>query len=203
MDKLNEKMEKSETVRTFWNEKWIKLKTPSPTKNCDYFISNYGKIKSVDKITSFEKQLKGSTIRGGYKQLNIRLAGAQCFSLYVHKFVAEHFVPKGNEEREFVIHLDENKSNNHWQNLKWMTRKELTEWQHSKGIFDPENKKRSSNTKMTETRVKMLKKWISEGKTKKKVLAKRFGISTMQLNRIERGENWGYVELDESGIENK
>lgn len=196
-------MKAPKTIRTFWNEKWIALKTPYPTKKSLYYISNYGRIKSVNRSTSDEALLKGSTLRGGYKQLNIRLSGNRRHSLYVHKFVAKHFIPKTNEEKEFVVHLDENKNNNHWQNLKWMTRAELTQWQIDHGIYKSENKKRASNTKMTESKVKLLKKWIQEGKTKKKILAKRFGISTMQLNRIERGENWGHVKLDPAGIKNE
>jgi len=196
-------MDQIKTIRTFWNEKWQNIETPGPTKNCDYFISNYGRIKSRHKVNENEQLLKGSTIRGGYKQLNIRLAGQKRFSLYVHKFVAKSFIPNEDEERHFVTHLDENKANNHWQNLKWMNRKELTEWQIEHGVYDAQNKKRGSNTKLTETRVKMVKQWIKNGKTKKKIIAKKFGISTMQLNRIERGENWKYVTLDEAGIKNE
>ena len=47
---------------------------------------------------------------------------------------------------------------------------------------------------MTETRVALLKKRLLEKKTKRKILARNFGISEMQVKRIERGENWGYVK---------
>jgi len=197
-------MKNIKTVQTFWNEKWAKIDTISPTNQFDYYISNYGKIKSVNKINSNERLLKGSKLpRGGYRVLNIRLKGNNQQSIYIHKFVGEHFVPKGDDKREFVVHLDEDKGNNHWQNLKWMTRGELTKWQIDHGIFNPENKKRGSNTKLTETRVKMIKKWLNDGKTKKKVIAKKFGITEVHLKRIEKGQYWGYVELDGEGIKNK
>ena len=189
-------------VKTFWNEKWVKVETPKPTKTSDYYISNYGKIKSVSKKDLEERLLKGSTLRGGYKALNIRLVGDKNVAIFVHKFVGEHFVPKGNEEREFVVHLDEDKNNNHWQNLKWVTRTELTQWQHDHGIFDSANKKLGSNAKLTETKVKLLKQRIKDGKTKKAVLARNFGITLVHLRRIESGQYWSHVTLDESGIKN-
>lgn len=196
-------MDQSKTVRTFWNEKWAKVNPPGQTKTYDYYISNYGKIKSVHKENEEERLLKGSkSPRGGYRTLNIRLAEKKSYTTYIHKFVGEHFVPKGDKAREFVVHLDENKGNNHWQNLKWMTRNELTKWQQDHGVFDAQNKKRSTNTKLTESKVKLLKKRVLAGKTKKQVIARDFGITMVHLNRIVKGEYWGYVKLDEKGIKN-
>jgi len=189
-------------VTTFWNEKWVKIETPNPTKTSDYYISNYGKIKSVNKKDLDERQLKGSTLRGGYKVLNIRLVGDKKVTIYIHKTVAKHFIPEDNEDREFVVHLDEDKSNNHWKNLKWVTRAELTKWQHDHGVFLSANKKPRSDAKLTETKVKLLKQRIKDGKTKKEVLARNFGITLVHLKRIERGQYWAHVELDESGIKN-
>ena len=33
-------------------------------------------------------------------------------------------------------------------------------------------------------------------KTRLKIIAKRFGVSEMQLHRIKTGENWGHVKYD-------
>lgn len=203
MNKTESTNQKGSIVKSFWNEKWNLVITPFPTKTCHYFISNYGRIKSLNKNTGNEMLLKGSTMRGGYKTLNIRLSGKRRFGVYIHKFVAEHFIPKSDEQKEFVIHLDQSKENNHWQNLKWMTQQELTQWHINLGIFNPQNKKRGNNTKLTETKVKLIKNRISTGKTKKRIIAKDFGISMMQLNRIERGENWGYVTINGNGIQNE
>lgn len=197
-------MNQSKTIKTFWNEKWVEVTPPSSTKTNNYYISNYGRIKSVNKVNLDEKLLKGSkSPRGGYRTLNIRLVGKKSCSVYIHKFVAEYFLRKEGQDKEFVVHLDEDKNNNHWQNLKWMSRSELTKWQIDHGVFDSQNKKRGSNTKMTETKVKILKQRIKEGKTKEKVLAKNFNISLAHLKRIQRGQYWGYVQLDESGIKNE
>lgn len=33
-------------------------------------------------------------------------------------------------------------------------------------------------------------------KTRLRLIAKEFGISEMQLNRIKRGENWGHIKVE-------
>ena len=44
---------------------------------------------------------------------------------YVHKLVAEVWLPKPIEGQTFVTHLDGNLKNNHVSNLKWLTKDEL------------------------------------------------------------------------------
>ncbi len=195
---INEK-----TVKSHWNERWAKVETPRATKSCYYYISDYGRIKSVQKETEKETLLKGSIITGGFRSLNLRLIKNGRFGVYIHKFVAEHFIPNDQEDKTFVIHIDGNKMNNYWENLRWVNRVELTQWQVDNGVYSPENKKRAKNTKLTESKVKLILERIKKGKTKKKLIAKQMNISYMQLNRIERGENWGHVTLDEDGIKNE
>jgi len=185
-------------VQGFWNEKWAQVITKGPTKFCDYFISNYGRIKSVNKETGEENLLKGTTT-GGFKTVSIRIIKSKSKShgIYIHKFVAEHFVKKKKKEDDsykFVIHLDQDKKNNYWKNLKWVDRRGLVDFQIENGVYDHANRKMPAHAKMTETKVRLLKKRLREGKTKKKILAKSFKITPMQLNRIERGENWGHIE---------
>ena len=84
--------------------------------------------------------------------------------------------------------------NNYWKNLKWVDQRELTDIQIEQGVYDPDNRKKSRLVKMTESKVRLLKKRIREGKTKRSILAKSFGITQTQLKRIESGENWGNVE---------
>jgi transcriptional regulator with PAS, ATPase and Fis domain len=57
--------------------------------------------------------------------------------------------------------------------------------------------KRTKNYKLTETKVIMIKKMLQHDNTRLKMIAKQFGITHTQLNRIRSGENWGYVKIDE------
>ena len=47
------------------------------------------------------------------------------FTKYIHKVVAETFLPKPSEKHIYVRHIDGNYSNNHISNLEWITNKEL------------------------------------------------------------------------------
>ena len=113
---------------------------------------------------------------------------------YIHKLVAEHFLEK-KEGDEFVIHLDYDKTNNRADNLKWASKTAKEQHQFSNPDFKKQRSQNRSNAKLTETRVKLIKKMINDPnrKTRMKMIAKRFGVSEMQLYRIKSGENWGWV----------
>ena len=55
-------------------------------------------------------------------------------------------------------------------------------------------KGKKGGKKLTASKVKLLKDCLRKGKTKKKILAKQFGISMTQVKRIERGENWKEIK---------
>lgn len=119
----------------------------------------------------------------------------------VHRLVAEYFVPQPSEKHSLVAHLDFNKTNNHVDNLKWMTRAENIEHQKNspfvisarkKAIAAPRNEQ-SKAYKLTNTKVMFIKKRINEG-VPLRTLAKSFKVTETQLLRIKRGENWGNVK---------
>ncbi len=182
----------SNKIKTHWNEVWVKVETKAPTKNYDYEISNYGRIKRVTKETGDEVLLKGS-VTNNFPSLNLKLVGEIFQGFYIHKFVAEHFVKNDDSSKEFVTHLDNDKKNNHWKNLKWVNQAELTELHKKLGVFDPVKRRKLGLTKLTETKVRLIKDRLKTGKTKKKIIAKNFNISLTQLKRIEKGENWSHV----------
>lgn len=90
----------------------------------DYEVSNYGRVKSYkyDKINGRLKKL--TQRKTGYitVQLPNIQTGKKKFT-GVHRLVAEAFIPN-HENKGDVNHIDEDKSNNHVDNLEWMTRKE-------------------------------------------------------------------------------
>ncbi len=188
-----------------WNERWRKILHPA--KLSDYYISDYGRIKAVDRGTKNERELKGSKGNAGYRRLNLRLEDDRRLSIYIHKFVAEHFIEKTKEDEElkriYVVHINRDKTNNHYNNLKRVNRAELTQRHKEMGVISHEVNKKKLLIKMNETKVLILKKRLKAGKTKKKILAKQFDITMTQLRRIESGENWGHVKLEEDSLENK
>lgn len=187
----------STAVKSFWNERWVKIKCKAPTKQKDYYFSDYGRIKSVHKATEKETLLRGSITIQGYRQINMKLQDDLRQGFYIHKLVAQEFCERPSQEAKFVIHLDRDNLNNYYENLKWVTQREMTDFQIEQGVYKPENRKRPSHCKMNPERVRLLKRRLKEGKTKKKILAKNFGITVEQLRKIEKGIDWKYVTLED------
>jgi hypothetical protein len=187
---LQEKSKMENIHQQLTGEVWKPMIMEDMTEVNDYSISNYGRIKSY-KTDKSGTLINGSLLKG-YKTLNIK-NGDKRSTKYIHKLVAENFIRKENELQIFVIHLDFDKSNNHVENLRWVTRN--TMFAHQK--INPNYKRGTINySKLSETDVIRLKMKLKRGKFKLYKLAKEFGITHTQLNRIRSGENWSHVKVD-------
>lgn len=75
-------------------------------------ISNHGRIKSNNRI------LSGSSCPTGYKVVSISNNGIRKCEL-AHRLVANCFLKKSDDNKNIVNHKDQNKQNNHVDNLEW------------------------------------------------------------------------------------
>jgi len=190
---------------SFWDEKWLPIVFDGVDNAPRYKVSNYGRLCSFQKL-SFDtsvtqenevgKIIKGSVIQG-YRSLNIRTSG-KTLNRYVHKLVAESFLKRENDQQTFVIHVDHDKLNNHYQNLKWVTKDVMVEHnRRNPNVLNRPVIRHNSNYKLTESKVKIIKKLLLNDKNRLKMIAKQFGITHTQLNRIRSGENWRNVTIDQ------
>jgi hypothetical protein len=176
-------------------EKWIRIEIDIENPP-HYQVSNFGRLKSFQN-GSEGKLLRGSVIQG-YRSLNIRLREGQSFNRYVHKLVADYFVEKSSDKYCYVIHKDFDKHNNHYENLAWVTKEEMIDHNRKNpNVINRPRPKKSKNYKLNESKVKMIKKLLKSDSTRLKMIAKQFGITHTQLNRIRNGENWAHVKLDD------
>ena len=118
----------------------------------------------------------------------------------VHRLVADYFLKKPTAKQSIVAHLDYNKLNNRVNNLQWMTPEKNYEHQQNSPYVIKEKQERrhrpkenSRATKLTVTKVMLMKKLLNQGKPMKQ-LVKLFKVTETQILRIKRGENWGDVE---------
>jgi hypothetical protein len=94
-----------------------------------YQVSNLGNIKSLSReiicgngrTLSKEKIFKFRNC-DGYNRVHLMKYKKEK-NLYVHRLVAEMFIPNPNN-LPIINHIDENRSNNHVDNLEWCTQKE-------------------------------------------------------------------------------
>ncbi|HET8884776.1 MAG TPA: NUMOD4 domain-containing protein [Salinimicrobium sp.] len=181
-------------IKSFWDEEWKEIVFDEKISEKEKFkISNYGRIINCKRSEDF---LMKKYFINGYQTVPLKQKSGKATSRYVHKLVAEHFLEQGDGIH--VIHLNYEKTDNHVKNLKWATKSEKEKHQFT----NPDFKKRLENqpkrrpyAKLTETRVKLIKRKINDPnrRTRMKMIAKQFGVSEMQLYRIKSGENWGDV----------
>ncbi len=188
--------------KTYWDEKWKPIYFEGVDQDDKYQISNYGRIKKWERKKNDFVIQKASNVNG-YAYFSFRtdeeILNRKRITKSLHRLVAEEFLKQPNKESNNVIHVDFNKWNNHESNLRWSTRPEM--FAHSRksprtAAAILKRKGEITNSKLTETEVMRLKKRLRRGKTPLYKIAKEFGITHTQLNRIRRGENWSHVKID-------
>jgi len=182
-----------EKVKSLPREKWVKIKFKRIINNKNYYVSQFGRVKSIDKTSKKEVLIKGSKDHRGYDRITSRTPeGIE--TTFIHKEVAKAFVKKGKPKRTYVFHKDFDKNNNNYKNLLWMNRAEMEKYLKQKWEHEGYERKTGGRSKLTESKVAMIKKYLEAGKWTKDRIAKKYNISSTQIKRIERGENWGHVK---------
>jgi hypothetical protein len=190
------------TEKNHWDEAWKAVSFKGIHPDESYEVSNYGRIRRMNAKIKEWKICKPANVNG-YAYFSFRIIegknGKKRITKSLHRLVAELFIGKPTKAMYNTIHLDFNKWNNHVQNLKWVSKKDMFE--HSRespktAIAIEKRKGQITNSKLTVTDVMRLKKKLKRGKNPLYKIAKEFGITHTQLNRIRRGENWGHVKID-------
>lgn len=191
-------------IRVYADEEFREIETDVPLK-FRYAVSNKGRLISFTENFRDGKLLKGS-VSDGFRAFRYgrTVNGKKVYKAsFVYKLVAEFFIPKTSEDQQYVIHLDYVRDNDDVSNLRWANYEEMMAHRmksphviNSKKKLIEHNKK-ADGRKLTTTKVIHLKKLLNNPnrKIRIKMLAKQFGISEMQVNRIQRGENWAHVKV--------
>ena len=170
-----------------------------------YAISNRGRLVSFTDTPQNGLLLKGS-LTDGYRTLGYTIynEGAK-FSrkVFLYKLVAKHFIPKDSEDQKHVLHLDFKRDNDVVENLKWATYEEMQAHRYNSPHVARAKQKllehnlKSDGRKLSITKVMHIKTLLKDPnrKTRLKMLAKQFGVSEMQIRRIQSGENWSYIKV--------
>lgn len=186
-------------ITGFRGEEWKDLIIDNVTEKHKYKISNYGRIISYFYHTE-GRLLKMGNVKG-YITFTLKDKDGKKLYFYVHRLVAEYFLDEPVPGQTVIMHIDNNRHNNYYKNLKWASESEKFRY-HIKNnpkvrdSFKPKGPRAWS--KLSESDVKLIKRKLFDPKrkTKMKILARQFGVSEMQLYRIKSGENWSSVEPD-------
>lgn len=181
-----------EKLKLYSGEKVQILPIPRTLKGHRYAVTNHGRVIRFQTSPEKGEFARQYSISAGYPCVFLQIKTRRTNSM-IHRLVAQAFLPPPKKEQLFVLHKDRDRNNNHVTNLKWATKAE-----HLAHAMTGEAWKKAYRAtgryKLTEDRVRMIRRKISEGKTRMKMIAKQFGITDMQLYRIKSGENWSWVK---------
>lgn len=112
-----------------------------------YQISNLGNVKSLKGPSGKprEKLRVLSNIKRAYKQVGLYRKGDKPKNKYVHRLVAEAFLPNP-ENKPMVNHKDSNPSNNCVENLEWCTQSENMQHGYREGNMKPSRHRLGART---------------------------------------------------------
>lgn len=147
-----------------------------------YEVSNYGNVRSIRRKGKVMKPYK---MPNGY--LHVALTSDKCYSLRIHRLVAQAFKTNPNNLPE-VNHLDGNKENNNDWNLEWTNRSNNMLHALENGLTSAIGETHY-RAKLTENQVVEIRKKYSEGE-KQITLAKEYNVSDKTIHVIVKNKRW-------------
>jgi hypothetical protein len=152
-----------------------------------YYVDENGRVFSL--CNGVYSELKERKHRQGY----IRYALCESSTVkqfYAHRLVAECYIPKV-EGKDFVNHLDGDKTNNHVSNLEWCTKKENSLHARDNGLCDNRGEK-SWKTNLTNEIVLKIREMYANG-IRGIALQKMFNLSKWNTYCIATGRRWKHL----------
>ena len=156
-----------------------------------YEVSNLGRIRRTapGKATHVGKVLKPIQRRDGYGVANLHRAGITNSGIYIHRIVMEAFAGPCPEGKE-VNHKDGVKSNNHLENLEYLTPQENVCHASESGL-SPRGE-RHGRSRLSESEVLSIRIELKE--RTQSYVAEKHNVSRQAISDIETRKTWGWLE---------
>lgn len=152
-----------------------------------YFVDESGNVFSL--LNGVYSPLKQRVHCQGYIRFALCENGI-VKQFYAHRLVAEQFLPK-IEGKDFVNHLDGDKTNNHVSNLEWCTKKENSVHAMDMGLCDNRGENHG-RTNLTNEIVLKIREAYKRG-VKGTALQEMFNVSKWNAYCIATGRRWKHV----------
>ena len=154
-----------------------------------YFISNHGDVKSY-RVCENGRILKPQNTGQGYLSYSLRKNG-ETHPFSAHRLVAIHFVDNAlNKER--VNHIDGDKTNNHANNLEWVTIKENMSHAYENGLIN-QSGENNANATLTENDVLQIRSLGYHGWFTYAEISDAYGVSITSVWRIIKRKRWANI----------
>ena len=169
-----------------------------------YEISSDGRVRSLDRVITHSKDktwgvskiqvndgqiIKSATNNKGYYYVRL-YKNSKYYKRYVHRLVAESFIPEHKKSYKVVNHINGNHQDNRPENLEWCTQKYNIQQAFKNGLVKTRKMIRSTNILTGETKEY---KGVS-------IAAKELGVSHSGIslcltgkNKLCKGCTWEYM----------
>jgi hypothetical protein len=163
----------------------------------DYEVSDDGKVRFLGGWRQFGPhkryapagERKAQPHSCGYLQVRLSLGADQWKNKYIHRLVAQAFIPNPQRLGD-INHKDGNKYNNHWTNLEWVSRRD--NHKHAREVLGIHIRgERHGRRKITEAMAIAI---IKANGTQREI-ADRYGISRSHVGYIRSGKSWSHLAL--------
>lgn len=169
-----------------------------------YEISNFGRVRSVDRI-GYQRHYSGGLSKYHFKgkeiKPNTRHNGYICVSLHkngvqktfnIHRLVALHFLEKP-EGKEYVNHKDSDPTNNNVNNLEWCTQSENIQYAYDQGRKIPPHTRKIGQYGLHGN---FIKEWNSEAEISRSLNIPQGNIykACRGLRITAGGYKWKYIQ---------
>lgn len=175
-----------------------------------YFsVSNHGRVRSEDRTVPHARHGKVS-YKGNIKKLTPSRRGREGKpltlvvslgkehknkSFNVHVLIAEAFL--GERPDGLVIdHIDGDPTNNHVDNLEYVTYQENTQRAYDIGLAAGMTGESNPSSKLNRDDVKSIKQLLEDRSMPQAKIAKRYGVCAQVISDIKLGKTWKHVSLD-------
>jgi len=158
-------------------------------------IENYEGLYSIypdGRVWSIRNSIfrKSNTGKRGYPYVTLHNNGSRK-TCKIHRLVAKAFIPNPESKPE-VNHINGIKTDNRVENLEWVTVKENHGHAARTGLRAVGE--RSGMAKLTEPKVREIKKLYASGGYFLRELAVLFGVGKSTISYITKGERWGHLK---------
>lgn len=176
-------------------EKWAKIKGFEK-----YEVSNIGRVKSVSRIIKLKNNttrfvetqiLNIKPNRQGYIRAYLTDENKKEKSFFVHRLVAEYFIPNP-ENKKFVNHKNGIKNDNNVSNLEWCTCKENIVHAFRTGLKSAVRGSKSNFSKLTEEEILEIRELYPIIKSYKKI-ADMYKTSLSNIAHIIKKRTWHHL----------
>lgn len=145
----------------------------------NYYVTQDGRIFSGDKELHCNRT-------ASYKSVRIYYADGSYSDKYIHRLVAETFIPN-RENKPIVNHIDGDKHNNHVTNLEWVTYSENSK--HAVELGLTRSGPESTKAKLRVEQVHAICRRLVQGYRVKDIV-KEFNISQPVVSSIRAGTRY-------------